>query len=60
MTIFHLSSRAISTRRGDNGAWQKFERGEIELWDFYVAFGGSYPTPYLATPGTANTAQGKE
>ena len=39
MTIFHLSFRATSTRRGDNGAWQKFERGEIELRDFYVAFG---------------------
>ena len=29
----------ISTRRGDNGAWQRFERGQIDLWDFYVAFG---------------------
>jgi len=27
------------TRRGDDGAWQRFERGQIELWDFYVAFG---------------------
>ena len=39
MTSFSLSSRAISTRRGGNGAWQRFERGEMELWDFYVAFG---------------------
>jgi len=40
MTILYLSfSGRFSTRRGDNGAWQKFERGEIELWDFYVAFG---------------------
>lgn len=29
----------ISTRRGDGGAWQRLERGEIQLWDFYVAFG---------------------
>lgn len=27
------------TRRGNGGAWQRFERGEIPLWDFYVAFG---------------------
>jgi len=27
------------TRRGDDGAWQRLERGEIPLWDFYVAFG---------------------
>ena len=30
---------SISTRRGDDGVWQRFERGEIELWNFYVAFG---------------------
>jgi len=29
----------ISSRRGDNGAWQMFERGQIALWDFYVTFG---------------------
>lgn len=34
-----LSIGHISIRRGANGAWQRFERGEIELWDFYVAFG---------------------
>ncbi|KAI0079973.1 HAD-like protein [Panus rudis PR-1116 ss-1] len=27
------------TRRGHNGAWQKFERGEIPLFPFYEAFG---------------------
>ncbi|CAL1704348.1 unnamed protein product [Somion occarium] len=27
------------TRRGSNGAWQKFERGEIALFPFYEAFG---------------------
>ena len=29
----------ISSRRGDDGAWQMFERGQIELWCFYVTFG---------------------
>ena len=28
-----------STRRGSNGAWQKFERGEIPLFTFYEQFG---------------------
>lgn len=28
-----------STRRGHNGAWQKFERGEIALFPFYEEFG---------------------
>jgi len=28
-----------STYRGANGAWQKFERGEISLLSFYEAFG---------------------
>ncbi|TFK55187.1 epoxide hydrolase [Heliocybe sulcata] len=27
------------TRRGDSGAWQKFERGEMPLYDFYKSFG---------------------
>lgn len=27
------------TGRGSNGAWQKFERGEIEILPFYEAFG---------------------
>ncbi|KAF9648067.1 HAD-like protein [Thelephora ganbajun] len=27
------------TRRGSSGAWQRFERGEMELWNFYVTFG---------------------
>jgi hypothetical protein len=27
-----------STGRGPNGAWQKFERGEIGLFSFYAAF----------------------
>ncbi|KAF8905976.1 epoxide hydrolase [Gymnopilus junonius] len=27
------------TGRGRNGAWQRFERGELELFDFYKAFG---------------------
>ena len=35
----HVSGPSTSTGRGSNGAWQKFERGEIEIWDFYVAFG---------------------
>jgi len=29
----------VNTRRGDDGAWQRLERGELPLWDFYVAFG---------------------
>lgn len=28
-----------STRRGSNGAWQRFERGEIPLFTFYEQFG---------------------
>ena len=28
-----------STRRGRNGAWQRFERGEMTLFPFYEAFG---------------------
>ena len=27
-----------STRRGSQGAWQKFERGEISLFPFYEQF----------------------
>ncbi|KAI0797875.1 HAD-like protein [Abortiporus biennis] len=27
------------TRRGSNGSWQKFERGEISLFPFYESFG---------------------
>jgi len=27
------------TQRGPGGAWQRFERGEMNLWDFYTAFG---------------------
>jgi hypothetical protein len=29
----------LSTGRGPNGSWQKFERGEIALLPFYKAFG---------------------
>ena len=32
-------SNTFSAGRGADGAWQKFERGEIELWYFYTAFG---------------------
>ena len=28
-----------SVRRGQNGAWQRFERGELDLFAFYDAFG---------------------
>lgn len=28
----------FSTGRGPKGAWQKFERGEIDLFSFYEAF----------------------
>lgn len=28
----------FSTGRGPNGAWQKFERGELDLFSFYEAF----------------------
>lgn len=31
--------RSRSTRRGPNGAWQRFERGEMTLFPFYEAFG---------------------
>lgn len=27
-----------SVARGSDGAWQKFERGELELFPFYEAF----------------------
>lgn len=27
------------TSRGSSGAWQRFERGELPLFDFYTAFG---------------------
>lgn len=30
---------AARTCRGPGGAWQRFERGEIALFPFYVAFG---------------------
>ena len=33
-----LGWRCSSTGRGPNGAWQKFERGEIGLFSFYEAF----------------------
>jgi len=29
----------FSTSRGQNGAWQKFERGELPILEFYEAFG---------------------
>ncbi|ELU40658.1 Hydrolase domain-containing protein [Rhizoctonia solani AG-1 IA] len=29
----------IITRRGKGGAWQRFERGELELYPFYTLFG---------------------
>lgn len=29
----------LITRRGPQGAWQRFERGEIDLFAFYKAFG---------------------
>jgi len=38
-SIPHNYINCSITHRGDRGAWQRFERGEIELWDFYVAFG---------------------
>ena len=28
----------LSAARGPEGAWQKFERGELPLFDFYKAF----------------------
>jgi hypothetical protein len=40
----------ISSRRGDNGAWQRFERGQIQLWDFYVAFGQELSDTVLGNP----------
>jgi len=32
-------NKIYSTGLGSNGAWQKFERGEIDLLPFYEAFG---------------------
>jgi hypothetical protein len=32
----HGTSR---TSRGSSGAWQRFERGELPLFDFYTTFG---------------------
>jgi hypothetical protein len=29
----------ISAARGSQGAWQRFERGELALFPFYEAFG---------------------
>ncbi|CAE6492213.1 unnamed protein product [Rhizoctonia solani] len=29
----------LITRRGEGGAWQRFERGELELYPFYSLFG---------------------
>ena len=29
----------LITRRGPTGAWQRFERGEMRLFEFYDAFG---------------------
>ena len=39
LSKFKMQSRRMdSTRRGAQGAWQKFERGEISLFPFYEAF----------------------
>jgi hypothetical protein len=32
------TDRCSSTGRGPNGAWQKFERGEIDVFSFYEVF----------------------
>ena len=34
---FHVDG-CSSTGHGPNGAWQKFERGELDLFSFYEAF----------------------
>lgn len=35
----YRSIHGFSTQQGPDGAWQQFERGEIDLWTFYSAFG---------------------
>jgi hypothetical protein len=38
-TIAPFSGYGSRTARGPDGAWQKFERGEMSLKPFYQAFG---------------------
>lgn len=34
-----------STRAGHNGAFQRLERGEVDLWSFYDAFSDQLSDP---------------